>query len=116
MYKLVLIFQPPEDGAAFQQGWQTFLRLSEAMPGLRKETVSHIDAAIQGGQGIYMIHNLFFDSRAALEAALQSEAGQRAGAHLQAFTDGRVHILLAEHREATEAEFRRSIQPPEQTD
>ncbi len=113
MYKLTLIFAPPTDPIAFQDGWQTFLRLSEAMPGLRRETVSHVDAVLQGQPGIYMIHNLYFDSRTALEAALKSPAGQQAGAHLQAFTQGRVTILLAEHREAHEQEFRRSIAPPE---
>ncbi len=115
MYKLVLIFAPPEEPDAFQQGWQTFLRYSEAMPGLRKETVSHVDALLQGQPGIHMIHNLYFDSRAALEEALKSPAGQKAGAHLQAFTRGQVTILLAEHREAHEDEFRRHIDPPPQT-
>lgn len=112
MYKLVLIFAPPEDAARFQSGWQTFLRLAEAMPGLRKETVSHVDAVVQGAFALYMIHNLYFDSREALQDALRSEAGQAAGEHLQAFTQGRVTILMAEHKEALESEFRHSIAAP----
>ncbi len=113
MYKLVLIFSSPEDANAFQQGWQTFLRLAEAMPGLRKETVSQIEATLQGQAGIYKIHSLYFDSRAALETALRSPAGQKAGEYLQTFTRGRVTILLAEHNEAHEHEFRRTIAPPD---
>ncbi len=108
MYKLVLIFAPPEDAAQFQTAWQTFLGLAEAMPGLRKETVSHVDALIEGNPNVYMIHNLYFDSREALETALQSPAGQAAGLHLQNFAGGRVTILMAEHKEAREEDFRRA--------
>ena len=86
MYKLVIVFLPfYKPSETFTRGWQKFLKLAEQMPGLRKEVVSDPDEIIFGvpHQQFKKIHELYFDSREDLEAALNSDAGQKAGQWLQ---------------------------------
>jgi uncharacterized protein (TIGR02118 family) len=80
------------------------------MPGLRRETVSRVERMLFGkSEGeLVLIHELLFDSKEALEAAMQSPEGQAAGAYLQSFTGGRVMLLLAEHMEAGAGDFRKN--------
>ena len=107
MHKLIVLFEPPGDEQAFQLGWQKFLGLAEKMPGLRRETVSRVERVLFGKSesGYVLLHELLFDSKEALEAAMQSPEGQAAGAYLQSFTEGRVVLLTAEHLEAGEKDF-----------
>ncbi len=109
MYKLVILFLPPFAWATFEQGWQKFLGMAEQMPGLRKETVSDTDELIFGPSSMNYkkIHELYFDSREELEAALTSEAGQKAGQWLQSFTQGRFLLMIAKHMEATSEQFKK---------
>ncbi len=108
MHKLTIFFYTPPSNQEFdQQSWQKFMGLAEKMPDLRRETVSDVDEFIFGGQGrgYAKIHEFYFDSRAALDAALQSEAGQAAGAFLHEFTHKRFTMIIAEHKEALPKEF-----------
>jgi len=110
MYKITIFFYPPplSQTAAFQANWQKFMGLAEKMPGLRRETVSDVVDFVHGSQGhrYTKLHELFFDSRAALNAALASEAGQTAGAFLHEFTRKRFTLVIAEHKEALPEEFK----------
>jgi uncharacterized protein (TIGR02118 family) len=109
MYKLVILFLPPFAWATFEKGWQKFLGMAEQMPGLRKEVVGDIDELVFGPSSMNYkkIHELYFDSREALEAALTSEAGQKAGQWLQSFTQGRFLLFIAKHMEAKPDEFKK---------
>lgn len=110
MHKITIFFYPPLERreAEFQMDWQKFMGLAEKMPGLRRETVSEVQQFIYGSQGhrYAKIHELYFDSRAALEAALGSEEGQIAGAWLHEFTLKRFTLIIAEHKEALSEEFK----------
>ncbi len=109
MQKLVILFESPENGQAFQLGWQKFLGLAEQLPGLRRETVSRVERMLFGrpeGE-LVLIHELLFDSKEVLEAAMQSPEGQAAGTFLQSLTGGRVILLFAEHMEAGAENFRK---------
>ena len=110
MHKLIVLFEPPDDEQAFQLNWQKFLGLAEKMPGLRRETVSRVERMLFGkSEGeLVLIHELLFDSKEALEAAMQSPEGQAAGTFLQSFAGGRVMLLLAEHMEAGAGDFRKN--------
>ncbi|MBU2610797.1 MAG: EthD family reductase [Chloroflexi bacterium] len=110
MHKLSILFESPENEQAFQLGWQKFLGLAEKMPGLRRETVSRVERVLFGkSEGeLVLIHELLFDSKEALDAAMQSPEGQAAGTFLQSFTGGRVVLLLAEHMEAGAGDFRKN--------
>jgi len=115
MHKLIVLFETLDNGRAvtyhneqaFQSGWQKFLGLAEKMPGLRRETVSRVERVLFGKSegGYVLLHELLFDSKEALEAAMQSPEGQAAGTFLQSFTGGRVMLLLAEHMEAGVKDF-----------
>jgi uncharacterized protein (TIGR02118 family) len=109
MYKLVILFLPPFAWATFEQGWQKFLGMAEQMPSLRKEAVGDIDELVFGppNMNYKKIHELYFDSREDLEAALTSEAGQKAGQWLQSFTQGRFLLMIAKHMEATPEQFKK---------
>ena len=115
MYKLMILFLPPFAWASFDRGWQKFLGMAEQMPGLRKEVISDIDELVFGAPSLSYkkIHELYFDSREDLEAALRSEEGQAAGQWLQSFTQGRFSLMIAKHMQATPEEFKKQNQEPE---
>lgn len=107
-WKLILLFEPPPDQATFDQDWQRFLKLAEAMPGLRRELVSKGARPLGSASAPYpLIHELIFDSEQALLDALRSDQGQAAGHWLRQFTFGRVHLLIGPHMEARQEEFRK---------
>jgi uncharacterized protein (TIGR02118 family) len=109
MYKLVILFEHPLDEQDFQENWQKFMGMAEKLPRLRREIVSRVDQAIHAPEGsqVIRIHELVFDSKDALEAAMESPAGQVAGQFLQVFTHGRLVLLTAEHMEAGEKDFKK---------
>lgn len=108
MYKLVILFEQPLDEEQFQVDWQKFMGLAEKLPRLKREVVSRVQQIVHApdGRQYVRLHELIFDSRDALEVALQSPAGQLAGQFLQAFTLGRMVLLTAEHMEAGEKDFK----------
>jgi uncharacterized protein (TIGR02118 family) len=99
MYKLVILIEPIQDQITFQEQWPQFLRLAEAMPGLRRETTSWVNGVIYGQHPVGMIHELFFDSRESLQQAMESPTGQEAGRTLQRLTQGSMTLLFAQHQE-----------------
>jgi uncharacterized protein (TIGR02118 family) len=105
MHKLIIIFGPPRDLLDFSTGWQAFLHMAEQMPGLRRETVSLIEEIIYGENKPFKIHEFYFDDRAALDAALASDAGQQAGEWLHQFTGGNFTLLTAPHQSAAAKDF-----------
>ena len=107
MRKLIIIFGQPRDLLEFATGWQAFLQMAEQMPGLRRESVSLIEQVIYGENKPFKIHEFYFDDRAALDAALASEAGQQAGEWLHQFTSGNFSLLIAPHQEAAAKDFKK---------
>lgn len=108
MYKLVILIEPQEDAAAFDSRWPSFLVEAEKMPGLRREVTSHVDRVLHGSYAVHMVHELFFDSLAAVAEAMGSPEGERAGQVLQEITGGKVTLLFADHKQDDLAHFRRS--------
>ena len=105
LYKLIILFGKPSAPLDFVTGWQAFLKMAEQMPGLRRESVSLVDSVIYGENKPFKIHEFYFDDRAALEAALASDAGQQAGEWLHQFTGGNFSLLTAPHQEADAKDF-----------
>ena len=115
MYKILILFFEPQNKPAFDKGWQKFLGMAENMPGLRKEAVSDIDELVYGSpnSNYKKIHELYFDSREDLDAALASEAGQSAGRWLHSFTNGKFMMMISKHMEATPDEFTKNLKSDE---
>jgi hypothetical protein len=75
------------------------LHAAESIPGLRRESTSRVSKVLFGDAQYALIHELFFDSLAILQAGLASPAGSEAGRLLQDMTGGRVKLLIADHSE-----------------
>ena len=58
-----------------------------------------------------MIHELYFDSYAAMQQGLASPDGKEAGKLLQGITGGRVVLLFADHHEDNLDNIRRYRKP-----
>ena len=101
MRKLVILINPPVDEAQFEAGWPSFLHQVERMPGLLRETSCHVDQAVFGEANYTLIHELYFESLQAPQEALASPEGRAAGKLLQTITNGRLSILIADHKEDT---------------
>ena len=99
MHKLVILVEHLSDETAFDELWPQFLSHSERMPGLKREATSHIDQPLYGRYQPALIHELFFDSLAALQEAMSSPQGRSAGELLQRMTGGRMSLLIADHKE-----------------
>ena len=99
MHKLVVLVETPEDEKAFDEAWPEFLHKSEQMPGLRREATCRVEHLIYGDYQPWLLHELFFDSVAAIQTAMSSPEGQAAGQALQQMTSGRVTLVIADHKE-----------------
>ena len=99
MKKLIILVETPEDLNTFDDLWPQFLHHAERMPGLHREATSRIDSVLFGNSSYYLIHELFFDSLQAIQAAMISDSGQSAGEVLQRMTAGRMTLLMADHKE-----------------
>jgi Cys-tRNA(Pro) deacylase len=99
MYKLIILIEPPADPMGFDEAWPGFLRHAEKMPGLVREATIQVTNTLFGNRKIHMIHELFFETQEALQAAMVSPQGQTSGIILQRLTGGHMTLLVAEHRE-----------------
>jgi len=100
MYKLLILFQPPADLADFQRRWsEEFVPLVEKLPGIRRVIVSHIDGSPSGELPYHLLHEIHFDDKTALTAALASPVGVRAGQCLMSFAAQTATLMFAEHME-----------------
>jgi uncharacterized protein (TIGR02118 family) len=111
MHKLVILIEPPEDYAALEETWPQFLHLAERMPGLRRESTSRVDGVLYGSVDCAIIHELYFDSLAAIHEAMSSPEGQAAGELLQLMTAGRMTLLYADHKEDNLENIQRHRRP-----
>lgn len=72
--------------------------LAAQLPGVRRLTFNLVDGpASDGSEAVDGISELWFDSRADLEAAYASELGTRVAADSMAHVSGRVRMLVTEH-------------------
>lgn len=97
MYKMTILFRHPPDAAKFENDWSnSFVPVAEAMPGIRRVAVSHVMGGPTGSAPYYKLHEFFFDDRDALDHALTSEKGVRAGQALMAIAGNLATILFAD--------------------
>lgn len=99
MHKLIILIGEAADTPEFHENWPRFLHRAEQMPGLLREASVQVEARLYGPWNVRMIHELYFESRQALDAAMRSLEGKMAGATLQDITGGKFTLLIAEHAE-----------------
>jgi uncharacterized protein (TIGR02118 family) len=98
MHKLIILIESTT-APGFHNFWPRFLHAAENIPGLRREATSRINQVLYGDVQFALMHELYFDSLAILQAGLASPSGQEAGRLLQEMTGGRVKLLIADHSE-----------------
>jgi uncharacterized protein (TIGR02118 family) len=99
MHKLVILIENAAELASFDEQWPRFLHLAENMPGLQREVTSRVESQLYGSYKCLLIHELHFETLAAIQEAMSSAVGQAAGELLQQMTGGRLTLLLADHKE-----------------
>lgn len=100
MHKLIVLFKSTNDPTQLETQWSgRFVPLAEKMPGIRRVSVTRILGGANEAPELHMIHEFYFDNLAALQEAMASEEGQKAGQALVSFAQDKATILLAEHLE-----------------
>jgi len=100
MHKLTVFYGHPEDASAFDEYYSSkHAPLAKNVPGLAQFTYGRCEPLGGVEPDYYLIAELAFDSRATLENALASPAGQAASADLQNFATGGVTMLVHESAE-----------------
>ena len=92
MVRLLVLYSQPNDVEAFERHYHdVHIPLVRKLAGLRRYTMSRNVAAIRGGDPIYLIAELDWDSLEASQRALQSPEGQATRedvANLEVFSPG----------------------------
>ena len=97
MVKLIALYKKPDDIAAFDKHYDdVHTPLVKKMPGLRRLEVSKITGVAIGEPPHYLLCDMYFDSRDALDAALASPAGRAAGKDLMSFAAKYVTLMYAD--------------------
>ncbi|MHC4877279.1 MAG: EthD family reductase [Planctomycetota bacterium] len=90
MTRLTVLYGHPTDPAEFDRYYREFhIPLARKMTGLKGWTIGKCESAVAGEQPpYYMIVGLYADSRADLEAILNSPEGQATVADVENFATG----------------------------
>lgn len=78
----VLFHHPGDDVRQFEAGYTQFLAMVEQLPSIQRRQVVNVVGSPEGRSRYYRVLELYFADRETLFAALNSVAGQRAGAGL----------------------------------
>jgi uncharacterized protein (TIGR02118 family) len=100
MAKLVALYNPPADPAAFDAYYESrHIALAKTIPGLRAVQISTGPVMTPAGPAPYhLVGLLSFDSMQALQAGLASAEGQATAADLANFASGGVTLLVFEDK------------------
>ena len=101
MARLVVMYQTPQDPAAFDAYYfDKHVPLAKKIPGLRRYEVSQGPVGTPAGPSIYhLVATLHFDDTAAIQKAFASAEGQAAVADVQTFATGGVDIYVFDNRD-----------------
>lgn len=96
MARIVVTYKTPRDPKAFDSYYfSKHVPLAKTIPGLRKYDVSVGEVFSPAGpSGYHLVATLYFDDRAAVEAAFTSPQGKAAAADLGNFADGGVEMVF----------------------
>jgi uncharacterized protein (TIGR02118 family) len=97
MIKLVALYRKPADPAAFDKAYfETHIPLVKKIPNLRRVDVARVTGAPRGEPEFYLMAELYFDDKAALDKAMASPENAAAGKNLMGFARGLVTFVYAE--------------------
>ncbi len=96
MVKVITLYRAPADAAAFERWYVQHLARIERIPYLRRLEVSRIWGTPLGASPFHLMVEMYFDDRAAMEAALRSPEAAEASADLSRFMAGQVLVMFAD--------------------
>jgi uncharacterized protein (TIGR02118 family) len=98
MYKLIALYQTPEDPDAFLAHYNdVHMPLVRQTPGLQDAKASRVKANAMGGEAPYfLIAEMTYPDKATFDAAMASAENRAAGKDLMSFAKGKVTLLIAE--------------------
>lgn len=99
MPKLIVLYPPPKDAAAFERRYATehVPMVHAKIPGLIRFVAARVVGTPAGAAPYGRVAELYFDSMDALRAAMQSEGGQATVGHaVEISTGGMPVVLIAE--------------------
>lgn len=97
MVKLVVLYGPPADAAAFDEYYaSTHVPIAAKLQGVKRFEAAHVVATPDGSAPPYhLIAELYFDSPEELQATMGSAEGQAVSADLANFATGGATFLIA---------------------
>ena len=97
MVKLVVLYGPPADAAAFDEYYaNTHAALAAKLSNVKRFEAAHVVATPDGSEPPYhLMAELYFDSAAELQATMSSEEGQAVSGDLANFATGGATFLIA---------------------
>jgi len=100
MVRFLVLYNRPADPEAFDRHYRdVHIPLVKLMPGLRRYTVSR-DVSAGRGEGFYLVAELDWDDRAALQQAFDSPEGKAASQDVPRFATGGSQSLIYEVEDA----------------
>jgi len=102
MIKLVALYRKPRDTDEFDKHYDTVhVPLIKRYPGLRKLEITRLTAALLGEAKYYLMAEMYFDSRDAMDAALASPEGKTVAKDLMRFAAEIVTVFHGEVRDSS---------------
>lgn len=97
MTKLIALYRKPADAAAFDKHYfEIHTPLVKQYPGLRKLEITKITGAPIGETKFYLMCEMYFDSKEALDAALASKEGRAVAKDLMSFAADIVTVFIGD--------------------
>jgi len=95
MHKVLILFGPPVDEAAFARYFdETHRPILDSLPRLGAIEVNWIAGSVTGNLPVHLLVELLFATEQALQDGLNSVAGQKMARDYPSFASGGVTILL----------------------
>lgn len=100
MTKLIALFRTPADKAEFDRHYDAVhTPLVRQYPGLRRLEVTRITGAPIGESKFFLMAEMYFDSKDAMDAALASKEGKAVARDLMSFAAEFVIVCFGETKE-----------------
>jgi len=101
--RLIALYNQPEDPAAFDAHYRTtHAPIVRGYPNLRAMRLTRTDGVGGRPAAFYLMAEMAFDSRAALDEALASDAGRESGRDLRNFAQAGVTLLVVDDAAAAD--------------
>lgn len=102
MVKLIALYKKPDDTAEFDSHYNgVHTPLIRKYPGLRKFEITRLTGAPLGEAKYYLMAEMYFDSKDAMDAALASPEGKAGAKDLMRFAAHLVTVFYGEVRDST---------------